>query len=241
MRALVLALLMLCSCDSLLAVVGFDAFSSVAQGTGNLSWTHTPAGTPKGVIVFVVENDGVDGVTSATYGGTSMTECTGSPNQHNTGEPGTVHCFRLLSSVPTGAVTVAVTMSDTVTAKRAGAYSVTSSADTTVVDTDATINSDSAANPSVTLSAGGLNIFCAIGFHSGQNQATGITPLTSWTGSLENDFGSQVAGWYKYDTIGTANVTAGWTQTADDAVMIGIALKDSSESAPTSRRVMIVN
>ena len=238
MRRLLIALLFLC-CAPAWAVVAFDAFGSSTQGTGNLSWTHTPAGTPKGVIVFVVENDGVDGVTSATYGGTSMTECTGSPRQHNASEPGTIHCFTLLASVPAGAQTVSVTMSDTTTAKRGGSYTVTSSADTSILDVDATISSDSLANPSVTMQLTALNGFCSIGFHSGQNAPTGITPLSGWTGNLENDFGTQNAGWYKYDTVSTADVTAGWTQGADDAVMIAIVLKDSSETAssffPASR------
>ena len=52
----------------------FDAVSCIGadtdSNTGDLSWTHTPVGTPRGVIVLVAQNvangDEVDGV---TYGG----------------------------------------------------------------------------------------------------------------------------------------------------------------------------
>jgi hypothetical protein len=50
----------------------FDAYTS-AQGTGDLSFTHTPVGTPTGVCVFVWQyNTAANQVASVTYGGVAM-------------------------------------------------------------------------------------------------------------------------------------------------------------------------
>jgi hypothetical protein len=212
-----------------MAVV-FDAFSSIAEATGTLTWTHTTSASPKAAIVLVVQNSGADGVTTVTYGGTSMTEVTGSPNLKTSGEPGGVHVFFLGASVPTGNQTVTVNVSGAV-ARVAGAITLTANADTEVVDTDATINSDAVANPSATLSLGGKTCFACIAFHSGRQAVGNITPTTNWTSRFENDFGAQLAGIYTYDTIGTTDVAAGWTQTSDDATAISLAVSEGSTTA----------
>src|SRR5690606_11093100 len=49
----------------------------------------------------------------------------------------------------------------------------------------------------------------------------------------ETDVGSTVAGVYSYNTIGTSNVTAGWSQTAEDALMLAVAVAEvESEPEP---------
>lgn len=212
--------------------IAFDAESSSATGTGTLSWTHTPVGTPRGVLVFVEQTDGLgDEVTGVTYGGVAMTEIAGSPNLHTTGERGGVHAFLLGASVPTGARTVVVSVDATGSKKVATALSVTAGLDVEVVRADGTINSDAVANPSVVLSLAGRASFAAIGFFSGKDDRNAITPLSGWTSQMEVDFGLTTAGVYTYDTIGTADVTAGWTQSVDDAAAIAVAL---SELAPVS-------
>lgn len=213
--------------------VAFDAVSSVAAGTGDLSWTHTPTGTPRGIKVDIVENDGVGGVSSVTYGGVGMTLV--ALNEHTTSEPGTIHTYFLGSNIPTGAQTVSVTVSDTTTSKRAVAISVTASTDTVVTAVNQSINSDSLSNPSTSLGVLARSSFVSLALHSGQAAASGVTQLSGWTNRLETDFGNQVAGWYSYNTIGTSAVTCGWTQTAEDAVMTAIAITEApvlSESVP---------
>jgi len=229
-------------CGSANAQVAFDAFADTTNfATGDFTWTHTPVGTPKGVVVWVLEASTAsqDGVSGVTYGGTAMTEVTGSPLQHGSGEFGTVHCFFLGSSVPTGAVTVAVTTSNA-NSKVGGSVTFTASDDTELVDVDATINSDSQENPSVTLSATSRTVWAGIGFYSGQNAVTGITPLTNWTGQTEDDIGTKTMGIYTYDTIGTSDVTAGWTQGADDAVMIAVLVAEVGGASP-ARRVIVID
>jgi hypothetical protein len=208
--------------------IAFDAFSNATEGTGALSWAHTPANAPQGVIVFVVQNAGTDEVTGVTYGGAAMTEVTGSPLLKATGEAGAVYGYHLGGGIPTGAQTVVVSVNGTGTTKAAVAITVTACGDTVVQDTDVTISSDAAADPSATLALGGNVCFCAEAFFSGQASVTGITPPAGWTSRYEFDFTSQTAGFYTYDTIGAANVTMGWTQTSDDAMAIGIALTEDA-------------
>lgn len=210
--------------------VAFDAVSNVAAGTGDLSWTHTPVGTPRGVKVDIVENGGTNGVTSVTYGGVSMELV--AVNAKTSGEAGTVITYFLGSGIPAGPQTVLVTVSDAV-AKRAGAITVTASTNTCWVSADISIGSDSIVNPSSTLNLLGKTCFVSLAGHSGQGAVTGTTPTTGWTSRLEHDFGAQVACWYTYNTVSTANVACGWTQTADDAVMVVLAITESPIATDT--------
>jgi hypothetical protein len=217
--------------------VAFDAFSNGTAGTGDISWTHTPVGTPRGVIVIVLGVSGTDGVSGVTYGGSAMTEVTGSPNLKASTELAGVYVYFLGTSIPTGAQTVAMTSAN-VHLKSISAITLTADADTEVVDSDATINSDSAADPSVTLSLGGRTAFAAIGLVSGQDAVTGITPLTDWTSRLEQDAGAVTVGHYTYDTIGSTDVTAGWTQTAEDATAIALAVSEVAGGGDPEGRLL---
>lgn len=211
------------------AAVAFDAWSNAASAFTNDAggqWTHTPVGTPAAVGCWVVVRAATtDTIIGMTYGGTAMTEVSGSPVIHDfPNDDGVVHAFTLLASIPTGPQTVAVDVNSTDFAM-AGCLTLTASTTVEIVDVDATINAD-VENPSVTLSLSGRTSFAAIGFHSGQDQPTGIAPLTDWTNRLEHDFGTGNAGFYTYNTIGTADVTAGWTQTTEDAAAIAIAFSE---------------
>lgn len=211
--------------------VAYDAVSNATEGTSTLSWTHTPAGTPRGVIVFVVQNAGAtDEVTGITYGGVALTEATGSPLLKAAAEDGGVYCYHLGTSIPTGAQTVVVNVDATGTTKAAVAFTVTAAADTNVQDTT-TISSDAATNPSATLSLVGSTCFCAEAFMSGQASVSAISPPTDWTSRYEFDFTAQTAGFYTYDTIGSTDVAMGWTQTSDDAICIGVAITEGAAAA----------
>jgi hypothetical protein len=214
--------------------IAFDALSQVAaEGTGNLSWTHTPVGTPRGIVVFIAHVvSATDQVTGVTYGGVPMTEMAGSPNILSVSGLDVVYGYFLGSGIPTGAQTVAVTVTGAASPKWAGAVSVTAAQDTVIQDTK-TINNGSLANPTVTLSLGGNSCFCTIGFAAGPNAVTGTTETAGWTAQLEHDFGSDTMGLYTYNTIGTADVAAGWTQVADDACAIAVAVKEAAAETIT--------
>jgi hypothetical protein len=96
--------------------VAFDAGSvshagvSASQSEASFSWTHTPAGTPAGVVVFVIANHPTNGaVSGVTYGGEALAAVPGGSAADTLGELGRVQAWFLGSGVPTGAQTVQVT------------------------------------------------------------------------------------------------------------------------------------
>lgn len=204
--------------------VAFDAFSQSAinaVGGADMSWTHTPVGTPRGVIVTV---RGSTGNQTATYGGVAMAEVTGSPLTKSTGEPATgLRIFFLGASIPSGAQTVVVLNDDVVL--QCSATTLTAANDTEVVDTSS-ISTDSVANPSGTLSLLGRTSFCLFVGRSGHQTIAGTSPNANWTQRDEFDIGSQIALLHSFDTIGSADVTFGWAQTAEDATALGIAVSE---------------
>ena len=96
---------------------------------------------------------------------------------------------------------------------------------------DATVTSTSQENPSVTLSANSRYVASFLAFYSGQDAITGITPLTNWASESEGDFGTQTVGFYSYNPIDSVDVTAGWTQTAEDAAMIAVTIAQVEAAA----------
>lgn len=213
--------------------VAIDALSNATPATGNLSWTHTPVGTPKGVVVRVMQNgDSANYTTGVTYGGVALTQITGSPQTKTTGEFGVVSTWLLGSGVPTGAQTVAITVSDTVTSKSATCTTLTAAANIEL-NASVALTGDAVANPSTTLGLGGISSLVMLHCHSGQAAVTGCTPLAGWTSQYEFDAGSAQSIHYSYDTVGTADVTVGFTQTADDVIMLAVAYKEAAASGPT--------
>lgn len=213
--------------------VAFDAASGPAGqplAAGDYSWTHTPTGTPRGVIVFCVADAPLSSLTfdSVTYAGLALEQ--GTPANLVGGESGQAQFFFLGAGLPTGAQTVLVNTTGTGQIVLA-AVTLTAGDDLEIVDSDLTINSISQADPSVTLQIGTRTSFAAIAFFSGQNAVTGIAPLTNWTniGLGEVDFGTATGGLYRYTVISDQDITAGWTQTADDAVAVTLAV---SQLAP---------
>lgn len=211
------------------AAVAFDAAShdsAVAAGaTATFSWTHTPVGTPKGVIVFVVHGTAsTDQISGVTYGSLSLTRVARACDTAT--EPGCSYAYFGGASIPTGAQTVTVTISGGTSGTHASAVTITSGgANTEVVTFDNSVAAD-ATNPSVSLNLAGRTSFVAEGVYSGAANVTSITPPTGWTSRFEDDFGAFVDGYYTYNTIGSSNVSAGWTQALDDAAMVALAVSE---------------
>jgi hypothetical protein len=244
MRRLLVLLALLALPTSAGAQVAFDKidFSSGAGSVDPLEWTHTPVGTPRAVIVQITQTGGTgaDQVVSVTYGGAAMTEvATCSPNRKTASESWATYTYFLGSSIPTGAQTVSVDVSAT-GAKRGSSITLTATTDTEVVDCDGTINSDSVTDPSVTLSLGGRTSFVALAAGSGEDDPASTAPLTNWTDHEEADHGVLLSLRYTYDIISTADVTAGWTQTTDDAVAIAIAVSEVVAGGSTACRNLLL-
>lgn len=209
--------------------VAFDAASDRgAFSTGNLSYTHTPVGTPRAVIAFHYGADGsTDNTTGMTYGGVAMTEVTNSPRLKSAVESIGLHVFFLGSGIPTGAQTIAVTTSSSYGANFSlSCMTLTAGADTQIAATAATISSNNQSNPSETLALGSATAFVLIAFVSGQNATSGISPSASWTSRSAVDVGQVSFGNYTRDSNGTGNITCGWTQTSDDALALSIGISE---------------
>ncbi len=133
--------------------------------------------------------------------------------------------YVLGKGVPTGTQTVA-----TANAGTAGAfldtYTVTSSSvDTEFLD-DALLASASVANPSVNATLTSRTAFVALSFVSQHASAANTTPFANWTSRNEDTSLGVVAGTYSYNTISTADVACGLTQTATDYTQVAIAITE---------------
>lgn len=101
--------------------------SAVSTSAASFSWTHTPVGTPRGAIVFVLSIQSTGDDTGVTYGGAAMT-LIGSGSDTDT-EPGTVRCY-YLDNVASGAQSIVVSRVNDATQMMGMAATVTAGAAT---------------------------------------------------------------------------------------------------------------
>lgn len=212
--------------------VAFDAVSFPPIADTDFSWTHTPVGTPRGVIVWVAQgNVAVDYVATVTYGGVEMIEMASSPLIKTAAETMVLYGYFLGSGIPAGAQTIIVTATDG-NLKQAVAITVTAAGDTEVSG-EATILSDSQASPSVVLDIGGKTSFVSLGACSGFNNVGSITTLSGWTSVEEEDLGNKVGYFARYNTIGSANVSCGYTASAEDVGLIAAGVSEIAGAGGT--------
>lgn len=235
-RALLLFLTLLFVASPAWAAPAFDAFT-VFNGVS--SATHTPAGTPRFVGVICVDRTSppADNLSTVTYGSLTLTEASGSPLLHDvtdTNEEGAVHFFWAGSGIPTGAQTVTTHAF----CESSWVMTLTAAANTELADVD-TFNTDSVTNPSLTLSAGGVSVYAFVGFMSGVADPLNITPSTNWTARAEWDDGPQTHGFYTFDTVGSSDVTCGWTQTAEDATAFCVAVREVAAAGCSARLTLL--
>ncbi len=189
-----------------------DVASQVTgTGTGDLSWTHG-GGSPSAALIGIAHVGDATQITSVEYGGVAGT-LLGSVAKSG-GESAAVCMYLVPSGCPSGSQTIDVVVSGGFT-KKAWCISLNASADLELVD-DATISSNSLADPSGSLSVGGRSCLTAMVLMSGQDTLGGITALSGWAGA-EVDFGTRTGAFYYRTTIDTSDPTYGWTQTAEDA------------------------
>lgn len=215
--------------------IAFDAWShSGAESDTNLSWTHTPAGTPRGVYVGVVQANGNQvNATAVTYGGSSLTQLANSPwtvNASGQAQDAAISWWFLGSSVPTGAQTVSVTVGAT-DPRVAYCFTVTAAAD---VEHHA---DNSTGSSTGTLSLSGTTCFvCQIGQPDGGTEAKAIP--TNWTNRdfelVDGDPNNDAFQADTYDIIGSADVTFGYTASAGALpLIVAIGAKEAAASGVT--------
>lgn len=193
--------------------IAFDAFTHLYTGAATSSGgTHTPAGTPRAVIVTISQHvTGNDYVTSVTYGGVAMTRAAFCENTGDlTNYPSCEYIYFLGSGIPTGAQTVTVSMSTGVW-HTVDCFTYTAGNDTEVQNTG-TLDTYHK-NPTTTLSLSGKSCAVVMGGHSGNHRTNYITALSGWTERYEYDYGDDTGFTYSYNTIAAADVTWGLTTT----------------------------
>jgi hypothetical protein len=194
----------------------------------SLTYAHNSvSGTPNGIVVFVLTTSGTDVITTVTYGGVACVEIT-PPHLKATAETMGVHVFFLGRNVPTGAQNVVITATGTVVIVGISA-TVNSDidADTFISVVNKAINSDSVANPADTLALLEHVALVVMGFVSGHDAFADCSPLTGWTSRHEGNAGTVTEGMYSYDTIASADVGIGWTQTAEDALAVAVGISEA--------------
>ena len=211
--------------------IAFDAaFESERTGTTDPhTWTHTPVGAPRAVLVSSVHGvTATEHVLSCSYGSASMSKIVTASDTAT--EPGRATLWFVGSSIPTGAQTVSCDL-DSGTADDIHFVSVTytGSADATVIDTDSI--SENAANPSRTLQFGGQRATAIMAVYSG----TANVPLTSacsgnsaCTLDANFDMGAFVASNDRETTPGTLDQVMGYTIAGDDLAFVTAAFTDES-------------
>lgn len=222
--------------------LALDSSGTPASSTASFSFVHTPVGTLRAVVITINQQTGAtDEVTAVTFGGVACNRIAALFKA--TGETGGVYVYHLGQGIPAGPQTVNITVNGTASSKRPTVWGLTAAQDTSVKTFDTTINSDSLANPSVILALGGVTCWCGIAFLSGQDSTASIAPLASWTATLTQQWTVQCGGSYRYNTIAAVDVTAGWTQTADDATMIAFAIQEGvpASGSPVYFRYLVNN
>ncbi|MGC4942144.1 hypothetical protein [Kribbella sp. DT2] len=202
----------------------YDAFSQ-SSGTGDLSFTHTPAGKPTGVALILWEvNTTSSSLFSVKYGGVTMTRklfagfTLGSLNA-----VGSV--YFLSGPVPEGPQSVVVDTASTVL-RHAAVHTVTGGSG---AELDATVIGQSGGTPGANP---GRNLLttkrsCLFGsLLSDLNDGSTITPRNSFTESGETDVGNETVASSRWPTsLPPTTYTVGWNASSAHYGLIGISVR----------------
>lgn len=200
--------------------------------TGGFSFTHTPVNTPDGVLVFALDETSANTanrVTSVTYGGSALSLITSAIHPGGGGaEPTYQTVWFLGSNVPSGPqpVTCVLASSNTddyyvvaTTVYNLQGYDVK-------VEHSGSLAGASVTNPAVTLNYNGYKCISFAGIGSGLPNTTDLTILSNMTAIHSEDFGANV-GRVDRQTSSSLNTSfvIGYTASADDATIVGVALR----------------
>lgn len=227
----------------------YDAFSDAGEftaATDPKTWTHTPVGTPRGVVVFIQQtgtsSDFVNGTVS--YGGSALTRVpTNGFAQDTAIEPASIYAYFLGSGIPTGAQTVSIDHDTGIFGtKHAICVTLTGAQDLEVVASGKLEND--AANPSIALDSGAKTAIKLFNLYSGRDALANITNTAGMTRIAASKY---AAGNFCYvygyrTTPGSGSETVVQTAASDDVAMIGLAIAEVDVVAPpsSSRSLMLL-
>ena len=203
--------------------VTFDQVTENVAAADPQNFTHTPIGTPRGVVVLIAHNTiSTDIVNGVTYGGVAMSRIR--TDADTAGEPGRTYLYFLGASIPTGAQTVSIDRTQATQSVVAYAATFTAAADTEVIDHDGT-NGDQA-NPAVTFTQSGRSAVSVGILHSGLNLPANAAELADQTRLGDHDYGNQVVVASRRTTADTADDTFGYTSASEDVALSAAAIAE---------------
>lgn len=212
--------------------VAYDAVSK--SGTGlvgaspnPMTWTHTPVGTPRGVLVFAYQESGIGSTITGpvTYGGVAM-QRVAFATQLSGGEGGAMDAYFLGSGLPTGAQTVSVTHNASSGDTRwIAAITVTAADDTEIIAAD-TIIDNAATDPTFTFDTGSRSALRFLAAASGEGAAGSIAGITGSTAVESIDTGARGAYIIRADAAASGSSTVGATAATEDVAVVGLAVAE---------------
>jgi hypothetical protein len=202
-----------------------DGIASVNQAS--FSWTHTPAGTPKGVVVYTFTvNHATEHVTGVTYGGVSVPAVPGGSATTTTGdEDGVTTAWFLGAGIPLGAQSVVVTRITDSTNVYAVAVTVTSEADVIATGLVVLPEPGSFTEQAVTDGSLGANSVRYAGIYSGNATPPAVGSHTTLLQS--NDLGARgvAVGWETIAGQGSRLVGFENVPNVDDRAGVHLAIR----------------
>lgn len=215
--------------------VAFDAASESASftqaSTDPQTFTHTPVGTPRGVLVFAVSRAGFPGdpFTGITYGGVSMTAVTGGLASENGAIDGLCKTYFLGSSIPTGAQTVSIDHDTGVTSTRwVSCITVTAAADTAISGTPVLIQSSSIDPTEQNVDTGATTALRFAGGFSSANSLATIPVGANSTAVNDIDFGTEMGVTCRETTGGSGSRPVGFEgSAAEETAFVHLAIAES--------------
>ncbi len=216
--------------------VAYDASSESHTGTtgsvseASFSWTHTPVGTPKGVLIYVMQdNASTDKTTSVTYGGTTVPAVTGGFAADTSGEIRACKTFFLGSGIGAGAQTVVVNRTNDTTVMYAIAVTVTAAANTEVYLPGIVLQQTDTAlvEQNVDDGSNGVNSVRFAGGAFALNSAPADGANSNGVGNI--DFGSSVAKVTRRNGAGQGSLPVGFANaTVDDVAAVYLAVREAN-------------
>lgn len=215
-----------------MAVARASSAESIRTGTEDpYTFNFTPAGTPRAIVIGVVH--GVTAtrlVTGLTYGGVTMTQISGAVASDTANEPGFAEMWILLGTdanpVPTGVQTVSATGQGSSTTDIFFVVWELSASGNILGIIDSDNISNNAADPTRTLTAGGLTKISLCAMYGG-GAAPGGTLSAGNTLDHTHDLGAFYAQSCYETTVDNADHTIGWsTLASDDLAFVCVAIAE---------------
>lgn len=207
--------------------------------TADTSWTHTPAGTPKGVVVVIAQGNSsqADQVAGVTYGGVAMSRIQFTGDGGGS-EAGASYLYFLGSGIPTGSQTVAIDLTSPSQNFAAWCYTVTTDGGRDAeVAASGVFSSGTASNPDVTLDPpDDFDGVMHTVIFSGQSTPD-IAIAAPWTNTTVIEpgaYGLRAA----HRAFAGASLTVTWSMGGDDSAVCAVAVDEVD--APFQQQAIVI-